>query len=143
MKFTILLSPKAQKRARSRAFLIGGKAIAGKPYTDNDQRTEQNKLMALMYPHKPPIPFQGAIILGVKVYLPIPKGLSKKKHQMALDGAIRPTTKPDLDNLIKQIKDVCKGVFWVDDKQVVEYLPFTGKWYGDPARWEIEIDDLP
>jgi len=37
---------------------------------------------------------------------------------------------------------VCKGVFWQDDKQVVEYLPGTGKYYGDPARWEIEIETM-
>ena len=54
----------------------------------------------------------------------------------------RPTTKPDLDNLLKQFKDCAKGIFWEDDKQVVEYLPGTGKYYGSPARWEIVIEGV-
>jgi Holliday junction resolvase RusA-like endonuclease len=142
VKFTIILEPKGQKRARGRAFLVGGKAIAGKPHKDNEQLLEEEKLLTLMYAYRPPAPLQGPLLLGVKAYLPIPKSKSKKWQAAALAGEIRPTTKPDLDNCIKNLKDVCKGVFWLDDKQVVEYLPGTGKYYGDPARWEIEIETL-
>ena len=142
MKFTIILEPKGQKRARGRAFLVGGKAIAGKPRKDGEQLLEEEKLLTLMYTHRPPEPLPGPLLLGVKVYLPIPRSKSKKWQAAALAGEIRPTTKPDLDNCIKNLKDVCKGVFWLDDKQVVEYLPGTGKYYGNPARWEVEIEML-
>ena len=142
MKFTIILEPKGQKRARGRAFLVGGRAIAGKPRKEEEQLLEEEKLLTLMYAHRPPQPLQGPLKLGVKAYLPIPKSKSKKRQAAALAGQIRPTTKPDLDNCIKNLKDVCKGVFWQDDKQVVEYLPGTGKYYGDLARWEIEIEPL-
>jgi len=140
VKFTIILEPKGQKRARGRAFLVDGKAIAGKPRKDEEQLLEEEKLLTLMYAHRPPEPLQGPLMLGVKAYLPIPKSKSKKWQAAALAGEIRPTTKPDLDNCIKNLKDVCTGVFWLDDKQVVEYLPGTGKYYGEPARWEIEIE---
>lgn len=145
MKFTIILPPKAQKRARSGARLIKGAgkngqdiAVPTRPHTDKDQRTEQNKLMALMYEHRPPMPLEGPVMLGLKVFLPIPKK-SRKWQAAALAGEIRPVTKPDLDNLEKQIKDCAKGVFWLDDKQVVGHLPEFGKYYGYPARWEVEI----
>ncbi len=148
MKFTIILPPKAQKRARGGARLVrgGGKkgqdiAIPTKPHTEKDQRTEQAKLMTLMYDYRPPAPLEGPILFGLKVFLPIPKK-SKKWQAAARAGEIRPTTKPDLDNLIKQIKDCAKGIFWLDDKQVVEYLSGTGKWYGDVPRWEVEIRSL-
>jgi len=142
VKFTIILEPKGQKRARGRAFVVGGRAIAGKPRKDEEQLLEEEKLLALMYAYRPPEPLQGPLVLGIKAYLPIPRSKSRKWQAAALAGEIRPTTKPDLDNCIKNLKDVCKGVFWLDDKQVVEYLPGTGKYYGDPSRWEIEIETM-
>jgi len=140
MKFTILLPPKAQKRARNRAVTSGGKTFS-MTYKDKGQRQEENKLITLIYEHRPPEPLQGPLALGVRVYLPIPQSKPKKWHEMALTGHIRPTTRPDLDNCIKNLKDVCNGIFWGDDKQVVEYLPGTGKYYDDGGgpRWEIEI----
>ncbi len=43
-------------------------------------------------------------------------------------------------NLLKQIKDCLTDMrFWGDDKQVVGYLPHTGKYYSDRPRWEVEI----
>jgi len=139
MKFTIILEPKGQKRARGRAFLIGGKAIAGRPRKDDGQLLEEEKLITLMYAYRPPMPMQGPLMLGIKAFLPVPKSKSKKWQAAAQAGEIRPTTKPDLDNLLKHLKDCCKGIFWLDDKQVVGYLPDTGKYYGFPAKWEIEI----
>jgi Holliday junction resolvase RusA-like endonuclease len=141
MKFTIPLPPKAQKRARSRAVINAGKAFS-MIYKDKGQRLEEDKFIALLYQHRPEMPFDGPILLGVRAYLPIPGSKPKKFKAAAQAGEIRPTTKPDLDNLLKHFKDCCKGIFWIDDKQVVGYLPETGKYYGFPARWEIEIKIL-
>jgi len=148
IEFTISLSPRPQQRARNRGFIVRGGGRNGQDvarsqtYTDTDQRTEQAKLMALMYEHRPPAPFQGPVALGIRAFLPVPKSKSKKWRAAALAGEIRPITKPDTDNLVKQIKDCAKGIFWVDDKQVVEYLAPFGKWYGEPPRWEITIRPL-
>ncbi|MGN4126460.1 RusA family crossover junction endodeoxyribonuclease [Lysinibacillus sphaericus] len=38
--------------------------------------------------------FTAEIRLSINVYRKIPKSFSKKKHQQAVDGALRPTTKP-------------------------------------------------
>lgn len=141
MEFTIILEPIPQKRARSRAINSNGRAYA-MTYKAPGQRQDENKLMALMYAHRPPVPLSGPLALGIKAYLPIPKSKSKKWQAAALAGEIRPTTKPDLDNLLKHFKDCAKGIFWADDKQVVEYLPGTGKYYGYPARWEVVIEGV-
>jgi Holliday junction resolvase RusA-like endonuclease len=141
MRFTILLPPKAQKRARSRAVVNGGRAFS-MTYKDKGQRLEEDKFIALLCQHRPETPFRGPLLLGVKAYLQVPESKPKKFKAAALAGEIRPTIKPDLDNLLKHFKDCCKGIFWYDDKQVVGYLPETGKYYGYPTRWEIEIKSL-
>jgi len=141
MKFTIPLIPKAQKRARSAAVNRGGKFFSV-TYKDEAQELAEEKLITFLIKYRPEILFDGPILLGVKAYLPIPKSKPKKFKASALAGEIRPTTKPDLDNLLKHLKDCCKGIFWLDDKQVVGYLPETGKYYGTPARWEIEIREM-
>lgn len=137
LSFTILIPPKAQKRARHAA--RGGFSVT---YKDKGQRMEEDRLIALMYEHRPPEPLQGPLSLRVKAYLPIPKSKPMRWKMAALLGSIRPTTKPDLDNLLKNIKDVCTGIFWKDDRQIVEYLEGTGKYYSDLPRWEIEIEEI-
>jgi len=138
LRFTILLPPSGQKRARNRAVQSEGRNFS-MTYKDKGQRLEEEKLVNLLFEHRPPVPFSGPLAFGLRAYLPVPKSKSKKFRAAALAGEIRPTKKPDLDNLVKNIKDVLKGAFWTDDALVVEYLPGTGKYYGDPARWEIEI----
>lgn len=78
------------------------------------------------------------IRLRIDVYRKIPKSFSKKKHQQALDGELRPTTKPDVDNLAKGIKDGLSKVIWRDDSQVTEL--FVRKWYSDNPRAEVTIE---
>lgn len=78
------------------------------------------------------------IRLRIDVYRKIPKSFSKKKHQQAVDGELRPTTKPDVDNLAKGIKDGLSKVIWHDDSQVTEL--FVRKWYSDNPRAEVTIE---
>lgn len=135
MTFTISIEPKAQRRARH--------ANRGKfsvTYKDKDQRLEEDKLIALMYEHRPSKPLQGPLQLQVHAFLSIPKSKPRKWLSEALAGIIRPTTKPDVDNLAKNIKDVMNGIFYEDDKQVVSLL--VTKWYSDQPRWEIKLEAL-
>jgi len=78
------------------------------------------------------------IRLSIDVYRKIPKSYSKKKHQQAVDGVLRPTTKPDIDNLAKGIKDGLSKVIWHDDSQVTELV--ARKWYSDNPRAEVTIE---
>jgi Holliday junction resolvase RusA-like endonuclease len=133
MMFTIPITPKAQKRDR-----IGSRGGHGFSYKDKGQKLEEDKILTLMYEHRPPEPLQGPLSLEVKAYLPIPKSKPKKWQAAALSGEIRPTTKPDCSNLIKNLEDIMNGVFIGDDRQVVSLS--VEKWYGDPARWEINLD---
>ena len=78
------------------------------------------------------------IRLRIDVYRKIPKSFSKKKHQLALNGELRPTTKPDIDNLAKGIKDGLSKVIWHDDSQVTEMV--ARKLYSDNPRAEVTIE---
>lgn len=135
MKLIIPIIPKGQMRARHA--VING---FSRTYKDPKQAKEEEALMALLGRYQPAEPLEGPLLLGVKAYLPIPASKPKSWKASALSGGIRPTVKPDLDNLLKHVKDCLSMLrFWGDDRQVVGYLPHTGKWYSESPRWEIEI----
>ena len=136
--FTLPICPVAQQRARHTA--TGGIV---RTYKAPEQRIQEKRLIAHLMQFRPPEPLAGPLLLGVKAYLAMPRCKSKKFHAGAEAGIIRPTTKPDLDNLIKHLKDCLTAAnFWLDDRQVVGYLPETGKYYAWEPRWEIEIQTL-
>lgn len=78
-----------------------------------------------------------AIELHIDVYWQRPKKYSKKKELLQFKDELRPTTKPDLDNLAKGIKDGLTGVIWKDDSQIVSL--YLHKYYCDQPRAEIKI----
>lgn len=82
-------------------------------------------------------PIEGPIELHVLAIRSIPVSLSKRKQLAAESGEIKPTTKPDLDNVVKAIKDACNKIIWRDDSQVVDL--FAKKRYGSIPRVEIEV----
>lgn len=88
--------------------------------------------------HAPETLITEDIKLSIDVYRKIPKSFSKKKHQQAVDGVLRPTTKPDIDNLVKGIKDGLSKVLWHDDSQVTELV--ARKLYSDNPRAEVTIE---
>lgn len=56
-------------------------------------------------------------------------------------GLLRPTTKPDVSNVIKGVEDALNGVWYKDDSQIVAYGK-VGKWYSDMPRVEITMEVL-
>lgn len=138
VSFTMIIPPKGQMRARHMARAIGEGKVFSTTYTDKKQTQENRRLEALLMENRPEKPFKGPIMLGINAYLPIPKSMPKRQRETALSGDLRPIKKPDLDNLFKQLKDCMTGIFWEDDRQVVGYLA-SGKFYGDPARWEVRL----
>lgn len=63
--------------------------------------------------------FAGPVDVLLEIKVPIPASWSKKKQRAALDGDLRPTGKPDIDNTCKAIFDGINQVVWRDDSQVV------------------------
>lgn len=77
--------------------------------------------------------------LRLKVYRAIPASFSKKKRQEAVDGRIRPTTKPDTDNYVKGVLDALNGTVIKDDSVVCEIEAV--KLYSDRPRIEVVIEE--
>lgn len=67
-------------------------------------------------------PIEGPVCLLLTFGMPIPASASKKARTAMESGAFHHVKKPDLDNLVKFIKDVCNGLVWIDDCQVVEIV---------------------
>ena len=84
-------------------------------------------------------PLTCPVRLTCVIYRAVPKSWSRRKKADAIADKIRPTTKPDLDNLIKGIKDALSGVWYKDDSQVVEYGK-VGKWYAEEPRVYVRLD---
>jgi Holliday junction resolvase RusA-like endonuclease len=62
--------------------------------------------------------------VGVKLIIgcTVPASWSAKKQAAAIGGLIMPTTKPDVDNVVKAIFDGLNGVLWRDDVLVVDTI---------------------
>jgi len=135
IKFTVFGEAVAQGRPRFTT--IAGHAKAYDPQTSrNYKQIVRDEALK----HKPPMPLQEAINLRVIIYKGIPKSFSQKRHKLASDGSLRPVTKPDVDNVVKGIKDALKSVIWRDDSQVVALV--AEKYYSDTPRIEIEISEV-
>ena len=61
---------------------------------------------------------EDAVKVDIRICKAVPKSFSKKKSIDALNNNIRPTTKPDVDNIAKAIMDALTSVVWKDDAQV-------------------------
>lgn len=70
----------------------------------------------------------------------IVKSATKKDRIKMLDGELKPTKKPDADNVIKIICDALNGVAYKDDTQVVELE--MKKVYGEIEKVIVEIEEL-
>lgn len=78
-----------------------------------------------------------AVKMEVLLIIAVPASWSKKKREQAIAGEIRPTTKPDCDNVLKAIADACNGIVYADDKQITDVL--VRKRYGDTPRAVVSV----
>lgn len=78
---------------------------------------------------KPPAPVEGPLRMDLVFDLPRPKSAPRRVQH--------PTTRPDLDNLLKAIKDALRGVVYRDDSQIVA-LTATKK-YGPAPGVSIRL----
>ena len=86
-------------------------------------------------------PYENALCVDLTFYLGIPSSWSQKKRIQAIQGEIRPTKKPDTDNLCKSVLDSCNGLLWVDDSIITD-LSARKRYTGDLARVEVEISEV-
>jgi Holliday junction resolvase RusA-like endonuclease len=84
--------------------------------------------------------FTGAVSVFVSLNVTPPASWSQKKQKQALDGQIFPTSKPDVDNVVKGIFDALNDIVWKDDKQVCDVT--ISKRYSTIAQAVVSVSNL-
>jgi Holliday junction resolvase RusA-like endonuclease len=64
-------------------------------------------------------PLDTPVTVAIYIRVGIPTSFSKQKRKDALSGILKPTKKPDLDNVAKCHLDAMQGIIILDDKLVV------------------------
>ena len=64
-------------------------------------------------------PYERAVEVVLWFFFEIPKSFSDTERVEAAAGKIRPTGRPDIDNLAKGVLDAVKGILWTDDSLIV------------------------
>lgn len=82
----------------------------------------------------------GPVSVEIALYVTPPASWSQKKQRAALAGEIFPTTKPDVDNVLKGIMDACNEIVFADDKQAVDVRVI--KRYAGLARAVVSVQAM-
>ena len=106
---------------------------SGKVHTFTPDRTAawEQSIRVQALAHRPDKPLEGPLVLVLTFYLVKPSSAKRRKY---------PHVRPDADNLLKACLDALNGLMWRDDAQIVDLI--AQKWYGDPPRVEIIIQEL-
>jgi Holliday junction resolvase RusA-like endonuclease len=132
-RFTIPGIPVAQPRQRHR---VVGMYVQNYTPTQHPVNTFKAAAQLAAQPHCPQ-PFDGPVVLSVIFVLPRPKGKMWKTRPMPRELHV---SRPDVDNLLKSLKDALKGIAWRDDAQVWSIHAMKQVAAGDEApHTEVEI----
>ena len=135
-KFCIHGDP--QRKGRPRFSTVCGHVHTRTP----DETVLYENLVKTEYRQQVGVKFPDDAMLDVRIfaYYPIPKSASKRKRQAMLEKKIRPTKKPDWDNVGKVICDSLNGIAYRDDAQVVDSM--VRKFYGEDPKVVVTIEEI-
>ena len=105
-KTVVLGDPVAQGRPR---FSRQGGFV--KAYDPTKSRDYKQYIRLVASEDAPEAPVTGAVLLSVRIYRAIPKSMPRYKREAALAGKLRPTTRPDVSNVLKGVEDALKGLW--------------------------------
>jgi len=87
-------------------------------------------------------PLETPVTVAIYIRVGIPASFSKQKRKDALEGILKPTKKPDIDNVAKCHLDAIQGgIIILDDKQVTN-LHVTKVYAETPAVEVMVKEDL-
>ena len=117
IEFTIPGEPKGKARPR-----LGR---GGHTYTPRDTRQYEHEVAEAYYRVLPQDaeevkPIEGPVAVEITAYFGIPRSKSKKERLRIIRENVRPTKKPDIDNIEKIICDALNGIAYRDDSQVTD-----------------------
>lgn len=93
------------------------------------------ELFAVAYPDFEPV--ESALEMELTAGLLIPPSQSNRKKRLMEEREIRPTKRPDGDNVLKVVMDALEGLAYKNDSQIVTAL--IEKYYTKKPGLEIRI----
>lgn len=111
----------------------------GRAYTPDKTRIYE-EYTKMLYKSKVKHYFEGYVRLTIKAFYGIARSDSKKIKEQKVNNTLRPSKKPDIDNVIKLIADSLNEIAYKDDTQIVEIEAM--KYYSDNPRVEVTIEAL-
>ena len=84
-------------------------------------------------------PLETPVTVAIYIRVGIPTSFSKQKRKDAIEGILKPTKKPDADNVLKCFLDAMNEIVYLDDKQVVN-IHLT-KVYAETPAVEIMVKE--
>jgi Holliday junction resolvase RusA-like endonuclease len=132
ISFTVPGEPQGKARART------GKGFSYTPektviYENLIKISYSQVCKTIFEPGKP-------LEMVVRAYYSIPKSYTKGKRLAAKHNIIRPTKKPDADNVLKVVADALNKTAYDDDTQIVRAV--VEKYFGEVARVEVELREV-
>lgn len=137
VRFTIPGAPFGKQRPR-----VVSRGNFSKAYTPKETVSYEN-LVKYSYMEQAQgviFPAEAQLSVEITAYYTIPKSASKKKMAEMLAGTIRPTKKPDFDNIGKIICDSLNTIAYHDDSAIVEAQ--VHKYYDETPRVEVILKAL-
>jgi Holliday junction resolvase RusA-like endonuclease len=133
---TIFFVPgQPQGKGRARVVNIGGHARA---FTPEKTASYESLIKSQYYAMEPKtLPLLGEVDMSITAIFDIPKSTAKKNIGPMLNGDIKPTKKPDADNIAKVICDALNGIAYSDDTQIVNM--HVKKIFGERPGVRVEI----
>ena len=86
-------------------------------------------------------PLESPLSVVINCFFKVPKSTTKKRRAAMLDGSIKATIKPDVDNIAKIITDALNEHAYLDDSQIVHLV--VAKHYTDEEEFvSVQIEEF-
>lgn len=132
VSFTVQGEPRGKGRPR---FCKGGHT-----YTDSRTKAYEDHIKACYLSQVGNIKLSGYVLMTIRAFLTAPKRTSVKTLEEMEKGEIRPSKRPDVDNIAKAIADGLNGIAYKDDAAIVELI--IEKYYSQTPRVDVELEEL-
>lgn len=113
---------------------------SGRAYTPDETKEREMIIRCAYLKQHRGKKLQGELKLKVVAYFGIPKSVKGAKREAMVSGEIRPTKKPDADNILKLIADSLNKIAFEDDSHFVAMS--CEKYYSETPMIEVFISEV-
>ncbi len=138
MSVVINIDGKTVAKGRGRVGTVNGHATVFTPA--HTRKYEDRVKLAASLAMEGRDPIEGPVEIFINVYLDFPQSFSAKKREAAINGFLKPCTKPDIDNYVKSALDGINTIVIKDDNQVVSL--HAHKSYRSKPALRIEVKEF-